>query len=122
MQHSSLKPFTNRLQAPRLLLLLLLSVCWQVTTVQAHNLHVFAYRDQGTIYTESYFSDGRAVRGGRIEVRQADDRLLLSGSTDEQGGFFFPEPTQEALTIVIDAGMGHRNQFTLKGDLQPDRR
>ncbi len=82
---------------------------------QAHKVNIFAYIDGSTVYTESYFSDGRAVIEGKIEVADEAKQLLLRGTTDKQGFFTFPLPANKGpLTIVLDAGLGHKNSFTLK--------
>ena len=80
----------------------------------AHKVNVFAYVDGGKIYTESYFADGRPVKGGKVLVKDKQETLLLQGVTDEEGLFSFDIPKIDDLTIVIDATMGHRNTFTLK--------
>ena len=81
----------------------------------AHKVNIFAYIDGTTVYTESYFSDGRAVIGGKIEVLDDAKQLLLQGTTDKQGFCTFPLPTNEGpLVIVLDAALGHKNSFTLK--------
>ena len=80
----------------------------------AHKVNLFAYAQKGTVFTESYFPDGRAVEKGRVRVYDSQGRQLLEGETDTQGMFSFDIPKIDALTIVIDAGMGHKNKFKLK--------
>jgi nickel transport protein len=82
--------------------------------VLAHKVNVFAYVEGETVHTESYFPDGRPVAGGTIEVMDRHDTILLAGKTDDKGLFSFPLPKKEDLTIVINAGMGHRNSYLLK--------
>ncbi len=83
-------------------------------TAVAHKMNLFAYAEGGTIFTESYFPDGRAVEGGKVLVYDSKDTLLLEGVTDTEGLFNFDIPKGDDLKIVIDAGMGHKNSFTLK--------
>ena len=92
------------------LTLLLIAPC----LVLAHKVNIFAYVEGQTVYTESYFPDGRPVAGGTIEVRDRNETILLAGKTDEKGLFNFPLAKKEDLTIVINAGMGHRNSYLLK--------
>ncbi len=80
----------------------------------AHKVNLFAYADAGTVFTESYFPDGRAVEKGKVLVYDSQGRQLLEGKTDTKGMFSFDIPKIDALTIVIDAGMGHKNEFKLK--------
>jgi len=79
----------------------------------AHKVNIFAYVEGGTVYTESYFPDGRPVAEGSIEVLDSGSLKVLAGKTDAKGLFSFPVPKKDDLTIVIDAGMGHKNSFLL---------
>jgi nickel transport protein len=83
-------------------------------TLLAHKVNLFAYAEGGTVFTESYFPDGRAVEGGKVLVYDSKAKLILEGVTDTEGLFNFEIPKIDALTIVIEAGMGHKNSFTLK--------
>lgn len=80
----------------------------------AHRVNLFAYAEGGTVYTESYFPDGRPVAGGKVLVFDSSDRRLLEGTTDKDGLFSFRIPGVDDLRIVIEATMGHKNDFTLK--------
>ena len=81
----------------------------------AHKVNIFAYVEKGTVFTESYFPDGKKVEGGRIEVLDTSGKKLLEGKTDKEGLFSFPLPAKkEDLTIVVEASMGHKNSFVLK--------
>ncbi len=100
----------------RLAILLLAVLCplLAATNALAHKVNIFAYVEDGTVYTESYFPDGRKVQGGTVEVYDAAGKKLVSGTTNENGEFNFPLPKKEDLTIVIIASMGHKNTFVLK--------
>jgi nickel transport protein len=87
-----------------------------VGLANAHKVNVFAYAEGGTIHTESYFPDGKAVEDGVIEVFDATGRKLMEGKTDREGKFSFQVSQKEDLTIVINASMGHRNEYTIKKD------
>ncbi len=81
----------------------------------AHKVNVFAYVEDNTVYTESYFPDGRKVESGTIEVLNSAGDKLATGTTDSDGNFSFPLPAKkEDLTIVIIASMGHKNSYLLK--------
>jgi nickel transport protein len=54
------------------------------------------------------------VEKGTVLVYDSKNRQLVEGKTDTQGMFSFDIPKIDALTIVIDAGMGHKNKFKLK--------
>jgi nickel transport protein len=93
-----------------LVMLLLIAV-----PAMAHKVNIFAYVEKGTVYTESYFPDGKAVEEGIIEVLDGAGKKLLEGKIEKDGHFSFPLPgKKEDLTIVINASMGHKNSFVLK--------
>ena len=82
----------------------------------AHRVNVFAYVEGNTVYTESFFPDGKKVKNGIIEVYDTQGRKLLEGITDDKGQFNFKIPKKEDLKIVINASMGHRNSYILSQD------
>ena len=84
------------------------------STALAHKVNIFAYVDNGVVYTESYFPDGRPVEKGTIEVYDSQGNKLLEGASDKEGLFSFKVPKKDDLTIVIIASMGHKNKFILK--------
>ena len=86
------------------------------STALAHKVNIFAYVEDGVVYTESYFPDGRAVENGAIEVYDSQGHKLLEGVCDKDGLFSFKVPKKDDLTIVINASMGHKNKFILKKD------
>lgn len=83
-------------------------------TAMAHKVNLFAYAEGGKIYTESYFPDGRAVEGGKIQVYDSQDQLILEGVSDKEGFFNFDIPKIDDFNIIINAAMGHKNSFKLK--------
>jgi nickel transport protein len=83
------------------------------TPVFAHRVTVFAWVENGQIYTQSKFGAGAKVNNGKISVYDDAGKELLSGQTDENGEFSFPIPAHSALNIVLDATMGHRAEWTI---------
>jgi len=96
-------------------LIITVALAW-IDTAFAHKVNIFAYAENGTVYTESYFPDGKAVQAGTIEVYDSQGQKLLEGKTDQEGKFSFPVPKKDDLKIVIIASMGHRNEYVLKKD------
>ena len=82
----------------------------------AHKVNIFAYVEGDTVYTESYFPDGKKVEGGRVEVYDSRGKKLLEGTTDDEGQFNFRPPRKDDLEIIINASMGHRSSYTLSAD------
>ena len=83
------------------------------TTVAAHKVTVFAWVEGDSVHTESKFSGGKLVQGGKIEVFGNQGERLLEGRTDESGAFSFKAPAVGDITVVLTAGMGHRNTWRL---------
>lgn len=105
-------PFHQKI-LPLTVLLLLASLLLPVAA-SAHKVNLFAYAEGKTVYTESYYPDGKPVVAGKVLVYDSGRGLLLEGATNAEGLFSFPVPKVDDLTIVIEAGMGHRNEFLLK--------
>jgi nickel transport protein len=98
-----------------MLLVLFATLLLNINPALAHKVNIFAYVEGNTIYTESYFPDGAKVELGNIEVFNNAGEKLLTGTTDKEGKFSFPVPAKkEDLNIVINATMGHKNNFILK--------
>jgi nickel transport protein len=85
----------------------------------AHKVNIFAYTEGDTVYTESYFPDGRKVEDGLIEVYDSQGNKLLEGRSDKDGQFNFKLPKKDDLKIVINASMGHKNWYLLSRDELP---
>lgn len=97
-----------------LILSLLLGCLLLPTAACAHKVSIFAYVEDGIIYTESYFSDGKPVEQGRVLVYDNVDNLVLEGRCDKQGMFQFAVPKAAELLLVIEAGLGHRGRYLLR--------
>ena len=80
----------------------------------AHKVNIYAYVEGDTVFTESYFPDGKKVQNGKIKVYDEAGQLLLEGLTDTNGQFTFRRPLKNKLNIALDASMGHRDEFVLR--------
>ncbi len=109
-----MKGFASRV----MLLSVVVSVlCISVAPAFAHNVQVFAYVEDGKVYTESYFADGSPVKNGQIKVFNGKGELILEGKTKEDGTFSFALPKGvHSLKVTINAGMGHKSEYILSGD------
>ena len=99
---------------------LIITAIWIIAppiSAWAHKVTVFAWVEGDTVFTESKFSGGRRVRDGRIEVYDlAIDKKLLEGRTNSDGEYSFKIPLKTDMKIVLEAGMGHRAEWTLMRD------
>ncbi|MDY6973775.1 MAG: hypothetical protein SV775_15850 [Thermodesulfobacteriota bacterium] len=82
----------------------------------AHKVYLYAWVEGDMVYTESYFGSKKKVRGGLIQVFDSSGKRLLEGRTNELGEFAFKSPRKTDLLIVVEAGMGHRNEYNLKAE------
>ena len=82
-------------------------------SVDAHRVNVFAWVEGDTIHVESKFSSGKHVKAGKITVSDAEGTELLTGLTDENGAFSFKVPKKTELKIILEAGTGHRGEWTV---------
>lgn len=107
----------------RPIIILAVVLCFVLTWVPAvfaHKVYIFSWIVGDTVYTESYFSGKRKVRGGLIKVFDPSGKQLLEGKTNEKGEFSFKIPKKTDLRIVLEATMGHKAEHVLKADEMPD--
>jgi nickel transport protein len=82
-------------------------------TAFGHKVNLFAYVEDGVVYLESYFPDGKKVQNAEVIVYDSSQTKLLTGKTDNEGMFSFTPPKIDDLTIVVNASMGHRSKFVV---------
>jgi nickel transport protein len=99
----------------RLIIAALVSGVFCLTAGQAvaHRVNVFAWVAQNTVHVESKFSGGKKVKNGKILVKGPGGDILHTGQTNMRGEYTFQLPDKAPLTIIIEAGSGHRGEWTL---------
>ncbi|MFH1626041.1 MAG: hypothetical protein ABID54_12940 [Pseudomonadota bacterium] len=95
------------------LILVTLYMCITGPEVLAHKVNVFAYVEGDTVFTESYFNDGRKCVNSKIEVFDSAGNKLLEGETNKAGEFSFRVPRKTDLRLILTASMGHRAEYTV---------
>ena len=98
------------------LLILLLSsigIVFDNLPAFAHKVIIFAWVEGDTVFTESKFSGGRSAVDAQVLVFDLENRELLEGKTNQKGEFSFKIPKQTDLRIVLNAGMGHKAEWTI---------
>ncbi len=84
------------------------------SNVYAHKVSIYAYAENGMIFSEGYFADGTRSRNSRIEVIDAKtEEKLLEGKTGNDGKLSFKIPKAASLKLILHASMGHQNDYTL---------
>jgi len=102
----------------KILIVLVCCLCLLIIAPSAfaHKVNIFAYVEGDTVYTESYFPDGRKVEGGIVEVYDSQGKKLVEGTTNDKGQFNFKFIKKDDLKIILNASMGHRNSYMLSRD------
>ncbi len=101
----------------RLLELSLIVVC--LFTAQfcfAHRVNVFAYVEGGQVMVEGNFAGGGAAMNSTVTASYPDGTEVFKGETNKEGKVSFPipaDPKSDHLQIVLNAGEGHRAEWTL---------
>ncbi|MCK5313463.1 MAG: hypothetical protein KAJ62_15210 [Desulfobacteraceae bacterium] len=117
MRFSIIYSITLRLRIKRLaFMLLFFSILLFPVNLFAHKVYVFAWAESGKIFTESKFSSNKWVKNGNISVQDEKGKVLLTGTTSDQGVFIFEIPSnlESYLLIKLDAGMGHKAEWKLE--------
>jgi len=83
-------------------------------SVHAHKVNLFAYHEGGSVFTESYFSDGTPCRNSRITARDESGTVIARGVTDDEGLFSFAYEEGAVVRISLNAGDGHGAETTLR--------
>jgi nickel transport protein len=92
----------------------LLAVVLSAQAAQAHRLdaQVFLLPNH-QIQVESWFSNGDAAKGARVEVFGTRGQRIAEGQLNEQGVFVFTCENAEPIQVVISAGAGHRKELSI---------
>src|SRR4030067_2367853 len=96
--------------------LFITTLCFSIVLVSntfAHKVQMFAYTEGDTVFVEGYFADGKKAMKSEVVVYNPSGTELLRGRTDDSGQFKFKAPEKTDLRIVVDAGLGHKAEYTL---------
>lgn len=93
------------------------------THVQAHKVNLFAYVEGDRIIVEGYFSAKSKAQNCAVEVFDEGGKKIGEGKTDQNGIYSFRLADLPAfsggLKIVLEAGMGHKSDYTLSASDLP---
>ena len=87
--------------------------------VWGHRVRVFAVAQGRKVLCRGYSSGGDALKDCRITAELPDGTVVAEGRTDENGEFTFEATQRAELKIVLDAGAGHRAEYTLRAEDLP---
>ena len=98
------------------MVLFITTLCLSIVFVSntfAHKVQMFAYAEGENVFVEGYFADGKKAMKSEVVVYDASGTELFRGKTNDSGQFNFKTPKKTDLRIVVDAGMGHKTEYTL---------
>ncbi len=83
--------------------------------VHAHKVIIFAWVEDGMIFSESHFGSKREAKNCNISVMNGEGELVLKGKSDNQGKYSFkiPENIKSGLVLNLDAGTGHKAHWKI---------
>lgn len=85
----------------------------------AHVLKVFAEVTGDLIVGQGYFSGGSFPANQTVDIFGPGRQKIGQITTDAQGKFSFKPAKRQNHTFVIDAGEGHRAEWTVEADELP---
>ena len=74
----------------------------------AHRMLVDSLVEDGTVFVDVFFPDGKPAKNVKVEVYKADETLYLSGQADAEGRFSFDPKDETHFKVVAVGEMGHR--------------
>lgn len=99
--------------------LIALAVIGWASASAAHQLLVFAFVEDQTVFVETKFSTGKIPISGDVRVLDAENKLLLTLPLMADGRARFPldaDAAARGLSIEVETGEGHDNYWILTPD------
>jgi len=83
--------------------------------VHAHKVIIFAWVENGMIFSESHFGSKKEAKNCNITVMNGEGEFVLKGKSDNQGKYSFkiPENIKSGLVLNLDAGTGHKAHWKI---------
>ena len=79
----------------------------------AHKVNIFVYTEDGKVWAEGYFADGKKAKKSSVLVYDQNNVVIHEGKTDDTGVFSFKPSGKTDLRIVLNTGAGHQAEYTL---------
>lgn len=96
----------------RIVLALMGAVFLAASPTLAHDLGVEVRIRGDLVRVEVFFDDGGPGAKARIQVMDANDRVIAEGQADAAGVWSFPKPVSGTFRLTADTGDGHRQHIT----------
>ncbi len=91
-----------------------------ISLVHAHRVNIFTQIQGDKVLCQCFYNDGKPIRDQDIQVKTPDGKMIAEGTTDDDGMFSFIPQVHEDLQIVLNAGMGHTAEATVKKEDLPE--
>jgi nickel transport protein len=96
-----------------------MAFCLLGSPVQAHKVNVFAYVEGERLVVEGYFGGNVKAQDCVVQVLDATGKKIHEGKTDQNGTYSLELADlpifSDGLRIVLEAGLGHKAEYTLSG-------
>ena len=85
----------------------------------AHKLNVFYDIEDGKVIINSYFSNGKPLKNGKVKIVDIlSGKVILKGKTNEEGRFVCNLLAPSNYKVIVEGQLGHRETIEiLKEDL-----
>lgn len=91
-----------------------------ISLAHAHRVNLFTQTQGDKVLCQCFYNDGKPVRGMNIQVKTLDGTVIVEDMTDDEGMFSFKPQVYEDLQIILNAGMGHTAETTVKKEDLPE--
>lgn len=88
-------------------------------SVYAHRIRVFVAPEGERLVGYAYISGGSKLSGAEVQVFGPNQKSLATLKTDAEGGFSYRPKTRCSHRFVVDAGDGHRAEYTVEASELP---
>lgn len=80
----------------------------------AHKLNILAVSENGALTITAYFADGAVCKNCAFSVTDKFGKTVEEGKLDEEGSFIKTGTFPDEMKIVVDAGLGHMAEETIR--------
>ena len=80
-----------------------------LSTLWAHKINLFVYDEAGVLYIQSYFTKSSPCKQCPIKLLDANQKEIVSLTTDDEGKASLKLPLVE-FDIIVEGSMGHQAQ------------
>lgn len=100
-------------QSKRIITIALLAIFLGATLASAHAAIVWAYVENGQVFVEGFFANGKKIQNSRVVILDASEKIIQEGETDIDGKFHYTPKSLKTQTIVVVASQSHTGNFEL---------